>query len=157
MGEEQLMVVCIGERRYGLDIQDISEILKPKNITPIPHAPAYVEGLMNLRGQIVSVIHLGKKLATLQKGSDFVDDNQDKATERIVVMKQSGELIGLHVDAVENVLTIDSQSLELPDAGELKDKGIIVGVVQVDGTIVMKIDSSLLLLPISGQGGEHEQ
>ena len=154
MGEEQLVVVRIGERKCGLDVQQIKEIVKLKSITPIPHAPTYVEGLMNLRGQIVSVIHLGQKLATLQKGSNFVTQNQDENDERIVVMNQSGELVGLHVDAVEEVLTFETESLELPDAGELKDKGIIDGVVQVNETIIMKLNTNLLLKPISGEGVE---
>ena len=156
MGEEQLVVVTIGERKCGLDVQHIKEIVKPKSITPIPHTPAYVEGLMNLRGQIVSVIHLGQKLATLQSGSDFVNRNQDSKDERIVVMNQSGELVGLHVDVVEEVLTFESERLELPDAGELKDKGIIDGVVQENETIVMKINTSLLLRSISAEGENYE-
>ena len=152
--EEQLVVVRVGEGYYGLDIKNINEIVKTKSITPIPHAADFVEGLMNLRGQIVTVVNFESKLATLQDRAVNLNENSSKKAERIIVMNQAGELIGLHVDAVEKVVTVETKDLEVPNDYSVKDQGIVESVIQVNDYLVLKINIEHLLQPLSGEGRE---
>ncbi len=152
--EEQLVVVRVGEGHFGLNVQEITEIVIPKDITPIPQAPSFVEGLMNLRGQIVTVVHLGRKLAHILPGFRLNYVEQDQTTERIVIMNHAETLIGLHVEAVEQIFTINPEDIELPEDGGLKDQIVINGVAKVSDLLVIKLNPDLLFQPISGEGGE---
>lgn len=150
--EAQMVIVRVGKSRFALDVQLIREIIKLKPITPIPHAPGFVEGLINLRGQIVSVINLGQRLSSLEKGFEFNAEPQPLTEERIVVMNQGVELIGLRVDAVDQVMTIDTDSLEHPDESGKQAQGIVDGVFQTGDSLVLKLKSGLLLQPLNQEG-----
>ena len=153
--EEQWVVVRVGEGHCGIPVALVKEIVKLKHITPLPHAPQFVEGLMNLRGQIVSVIHLGDKLNSVQKGFKAYE-KVDNRSDRVVVVQQLGELVGLHVDGVDQVITIDPQKLERINEGDTKKDGLICGVVQLKDALVLKIDIDILLQPLGGGGVDNK-
>ncbi len=153
--EEQWVVVRVGEGHCGIPVALVKEIVKLKHITPLPHAPQFVEGLMNLRGQIVSVIHLGDKLNSVQKGFNAYE-KVDNRSDRVVVVQQLGELVGLHVDGVDQVITIDPQKLERINEGDTKKDGLICGVVQLKDALVLKIDIDILLQPLGGGGVDNK-
>lgn len=151
--DDQLVVVRVGDGFYGISVESVREIVKTQAVTPIPHTPSFVEGLMNLRGQIVTVINLEGKLLSA-KVKVNATSNKNKAAERIVVTYQQGELIGLRVDAVEKAITLKNTELELPDDSGAKEQGIIEGVLQVADTLVMKLNTEQLLKPLGSEGGE---
>lgn len=153
--EEQWVVVRVGEGHCGIPVALVKEIVKLKYITPLPHAPRFVEGLMNLRGQIVSVIHLGDKLNAVQKGFSAYE-KVDNRSDRVVVVQQLGELVGLHVDEVDQVITIDTQKLERINEGDSKNYGLICGVVQLEDALVLKLDIDILLQPLGGGGVDNK-
>ena len=152
--EEQWVVVRVGAGHCGIPVELVKEIVKLKTITPLPHAPQFVEGLMNLRGQIVSVIHLGDKLSSVQKGFS-AHEKVNNRLDRVVVVQQQGELVGLHVDEVDQVITIDTQKLERINEGDSKKDGLICGVVQLEDALVLKLDIDILLQPLGGGGLEN--
>ena len=153
--EEQWVVVRVGEGHCGIPVALVKEIVKLKHITPLPHAPQFVEGLMNLRGQIVSVIHLGDKQNSVQKGFNAYE-KVDNRSDLVVVVQQLGELVGLHVDGVDQVITIDPQKLERINEGDTKKDGLICGVVQLKDALVLKIDIDILLQPLGGGGVDNK-
>ena len=155
MAEVQWVVVRVGGGKCGLAVEEIKEIVKLKTVTPLPHAPGFVEGLMNLRGQIIPVVNLGAKLAAVRSGFPAGEGKDNARDERVVVMQEAGEFVGLHVDAVEQVLTLDTQTLERVDEGELKENGIIDAVIQLEDALVLKLNTNLLLKPLSEEGGER--
>ncbi|MDW8002867.1 MAG: chemotaxis protein CheW [Deltaproteobacteria bacterium] len=102
----QLVTFKIGNEEFGVDILKVQEINKMMNITKIPNAPDYVEGVINLRGKIVPVVDLRKRL-------NFPQKPYDKNT-RIIVVELDGMILGFIVDSVSEVLRIPESTVEPP-------------------------------------------
>jgi purine-binding chemotaxis protein CheW len=131
----------VGRETYGVPITSLHEIVRVPEITAVPDAPDYLEGVINLRGKIVSVMDLrkrfGEKEATLTKQN------------RILVVEHSGgRLAGLIVDSASEVLKIPADAVEAPPA-VFQDGGLncVTGLGKVDGRLVVLLDMSKLLAP----------
>src|SRR6266700_560082 len=115
-----------------------------REITAVPDAPDYLEGVINLRGKIVSVMDLrkrfGEKQATLRKQN------------RILVVEHAGRLAGLIVDSASEVLKIPADAVEAPPA-VFQDGGLncVTGLAKVGGRLIVLLDMSKLLAPGSLQ------
>src|SRR5512142_1921162 len=98
MSEFQIVVAELGGERYGLPIEAVYEIIRFQAITAVPQAPAFVEGVINLRGRIIPVVDLASRfgIAGAERGRQ----------SRIVVAGASGTRVGLIVDAVSEVLMV---------------------------------------------------
>ncbi len=110
----ELITFYVGNTLCGLDISKIQGINKLFNITPVSLAPDYIKGLLNLRGQIITIIDLGKRL-----GLNYSEVSCDS---RGIIIDQDQELIGLQVDKIQDVVLTDINNLEPPPAniGELQ-------------------------------------
>jgi len=134
----------VGRETYGVPITSLHEIVRVPDITAVPDAPDYLEGVINLRGKIVSVMDLrkrfGEKGVTLQKRN------------RILVVEHSGRLAGLIVDSASEVLKIPADDVEAPPA-VFQDGGLncVTGLGKVNGRLVVLLDMSKLLAPGSLQ------
>ncbi|HHM24046.1 MAG TPA: purine-binding chemotaxis protein CheW [Bacteroidetes bacterium] len=102
----QLVIFRVGEEEFGVEITKVKEIIRLQEITRVPKAPPFVEGVINLRGRIVPVIDLRKRLGWQAKEPD------KKA--RIIVAENHGHLTGLIVDAVTEVLRVPEKTAEFP-------------------------------------------
>lgn len=102
--EKQLVVFDLAAGLYGLDIGYVREIIRVQNVTKVPGTPFFVEGVINLRGKIVPVIDLRKKLN--------LDVVEQTAESRIVVVDVVNGQVGVIVDAVTEVLRIPVSSIE---------------------------------------------
>ncbi len=102
----QLVTFKLESEEFGVDILKVQEINKMMNITKIPNAPFFIEGVTNLRGKIIPIVDLRKKLG-------FESREYDKAT-RIIVVELDGLVIGFVVDSVSEVLRIPSDTIEPP-------------------------------------------
>lgn len=127
----QLVSFKIGSEEFGVDILKVQEINKLVQITKVPNAPYYVEGVINLRGRIIPIVDLRTRLGLPKK--EF-----DKNT-RIVVIDLHGKTIGFIVDAVNEVLRISSDIIEPPPT---ISKGINSDYI----TSVAKLEDRLLIL-----------
>lgn len=105
-GSLELAIFSIDEMLCGIDIAHVQEINKHFEVTPVHHAPSYVRGVVNLRGQIVTVIDLRKKF-----GLEAMPINEDM---RIVIVNSGEESIGILVDGVDDVIIIDPKDLNAP-------------------------------------------
>jgi purine-binding chemotaxis protein CheW len=134
----------VGRETYGVPITSLHEIVRVPEITAVPDAPDYLEGVINLRGKIVSVMDLRKRFgdqqATLRKQN------------RILVVEHAGRLAGLIVDYASEVLKIPAEAVEPPPAAFL-DGGLncVTGLAKVAGRLVVLLDMSKLLAPGSLQ------
>jgi len=134
----------VGRETYGVPITSLHEIVRVPEITAVPDAPDYLEGVINLRGKIVSVMDLrkrfGERHATLGKQN------------RILVVEHSGRLAGLIVDSASEVLKIPSEAVEPPPA-VFQEGGLncVTGLGKVAGRLVVLLDMSKLLAPGSLQ------
>jgi purine-binding chemotaxis protein CheW len=102
------IVLEVGNIRCGIAITQIQEINKQIDMTPVHHAPAYVRGVINLRGQIVTVVDLRVKF-----GLPPLELNEDRC---IVVVRWSGESIGLLADRIQDIVTADAADILDPPA-----------------------------------------
>ena len=104
----QLVTFKIGEEEFGVDILNVQEIIRMISITKVPNAPIFVEGVINLRGKVIPVIDIRSRFNMAQA----VHDSQT----RIMVMNLHGQVIGIMVDAVCEVLRIKESTVEAPPA-----------------------------------------
>jgi len=102
------IVLEVGNIRCGIAITQIQEIHKQIGMTPVHHAPTYVRGVINLRGQIVTVIDLRVKF-----GLPPLELDEDRC---IVVVRWSGESIGLLADRIQDIVTADAVDILDPPA-----------------------------------------
>lgn len=112
--EFQLIIFSLGESLYGVPVENVQEVNKLEDITILPKAPKFIEGVINLRGNVVPVIDLRKRFGMAQV-------NHTKRSKIIVVLIGK-RLFGLIVDAVQEVITLASDQIEpsLPTASGLK-------------------------------------
>lgn len=119
--EEQLVIFQLNEQQYALPIQETQEIIRMTSITRVPNTKHYVEGIINLRGSIVPVINLNKRLNL--PVSEYSDDT------RIIVVENDGQKVGMIVDIVLEVGRFGDDEIEPPSvAGD--SVGYLKGVVK---------------------------
>jgi purine-binding chemotaxis protein CheW len=134
----------VGRETYGVPIKSLHEIVRVPEITAVPDAPDYLEGVINLRGKIVSVMDLRKRFGEKQSSL--------KRQNRILVVEHSGRLAGLIVDSASEVLKIPADAVEAPPA-VFQEGGLncVTGLAKVAGRLVVLLDMSKLLAPESLQ------
>ena len=131
----ELATFYVGEALCGMDILNVQEINKLMDMTKVPQSPEYVTGILNLRGQIVTVIDLGKKLGL--SSTDLSD-----ATRNIIVNAEN-EYIGLLVSRISDVVEAKWEKVEEPPAniggvqgaffkGVFKTKDRLIGILDVN-------------------------
>jgi len=135
----------VGRETYGVPITSLHEIVRVPEITAVPDAPDYLEGVINLRGKIVSVMDLRKRFGQKQVAL--------KKQNRILVVEHQGRLAGLIVDSASEVLKISADAVEAPPAA-FQDGGLncVTGLGKVAGRLVVLLDMSKLLAPGSLAG-----
>ena len=139
MSDEALQLVTfrLADEEFGIDIKKVQEINRMIGITKIPNAPAYVEGVVNLRGKIIPIFSLRTKL-----GLGRTD--RDKAT-RIMVVEIEGRILGFIVDSVSEVLRIQDPKIEAPPSVTgTNDSAYIEGVINLADRILMLLDLKVL-------------
>lgn len=128
----------VGRETFGVPIGLVHEIVRVPDITAVPDSPGYVEGVINLRGKIVSVVDLRKRF-----GEKAIVAHKKN---RILVTEVEGKMVGLIVDAASEVLKIPESEIDLPpsvfEEGELN---YVTGVGKLQGRLVILIDLSKIL------------
>lgn len=127
----QLVTFILGNEEFGVDIFKVREINKMMNITKVPNAPVFVEGVVNLRGKVTPIIDLRTRLG--------VNTGHNTEKTSIVVVELSQMVVGLIVDEVKEVLRISSDITEPPPS-------VVAGIDSEFITSVAKLEDRLLLL-----------
>ena len=136
---EHLVTFLIGSEEYGVDVRLVQEIIRVPAITPVPRAPAFAKGVINLRGRIIPVMDFRAKL-----GLGLSDATPRKA--RILVVRLQGRLIGLLVDGASQVLKVPVSSIEAaPEEVVEGDAGHIRGVAKLQDRLVILVDLARIL------------
>jgi len=134
----QHLTFQLGAEEYGIEILKVQEIRGYAGVTPIPNTPAYILGVMNLRGTVIPVVDLRTRFA-------MPNQEYNKFTV-IVVVTVRDKVIGLVVDAVSDVLDVlPSQVRERPDMGARTDMRFIGGMATVGEKLVVLLDIERLL------------
>ena len=133
----QLVSFRIGPEEYAIDILGVQEIIRMVEITHVPNAPHYVEGVVNLRGKVIPIINLRTRL-----GVSSVDPTKDT---RIVVVEVGHLILGFIVDSVEEVLRLPEEFIEPPPStGRGGADDFHKGVGRVEGRLLILLDLELL-------------
>ncbi|MDR3587753.1 MAG: chemotaxis protein CheW [Desulfosporosinus sp.] len=133
MAEEQLVTFCLGSEEFGVDIMRVQEIIRIPPITRVPKAPVYVEGVINLRGNVIPVISLRTRF-----GMTRVEETD---LSRIIVLQVHTKVFGIGVDAVTEVLRIDSDEIEPPPPIALgMDSQFIRGVGKIGERLLIILE-----------------
>jgi len=131
--ERQLVVFDLNEEAYGVDISAVREIIRMQEITRVPRAPEFIEGVINLRGKVIPVIDLRSRFS--MPGTERTDEH------RIVVVDVVGQDIGMVVDAVTEVSLIPSSSIEPPSTViTTNDSEYLTGIVKTDEKLIILLD-----------------
>lgn len=134
----QLVTFSIGDEEFGVDILKVQEIIRTMEITKVPKAPLFVEGVINLRGKVIPIIDLRRRF-----GLDTRD--HDKNT-RIIVIEINNMIVGFVVDSVSEVLRIPASTVEPPPpvvAG--LESEYISGVGKLEDRLLILLDLDRLL------------
>ncbi|MGB0369801.1 MAG: chemotaxis protein CheW [Opitutales bacterium] len=128
----------LGAEMYGISVNHIREIIRMQPITPVPHRPEYVKGIMNLRGKVIPVIDMRLKFA-------IGEDTFDERTCIVVVMVEDHErqesTAGLIVDAVDEVMRIQEDDFESdPSVGNSQTTAHVIGLAKTKGNLISLLD-----------------
>ncbi len=136
--ENQLVVCDLANEHYGLDISAVESIIKMQPVTVVPRAPAFVEGVTNLRGKVLPVIDLHKRFGLPQ--------GEPTKETRIIVVEMNQETVGIIVDRVSEVLRLDPESVEPPSPiVTTVDSTFIQGIAKVDERLIILLDLGKVL------------
>jgi purine-binding chemotaxis protein CheW len=140
---ERMVLFAVGEHRFGIPIDRIREIIPARPYTPLPGAEAFVCGLINLRGRIVTVVDLGARLG-LAPAASHPDHS-------IVIVERAGKPVGLAVQEVDRIVAADAASLA-GSAETLRslrmDRAYLKGLGEAGDTLFVAIDPDEILGPI---------
>lgn len=140
MSSKDLQIVGfrVGRETFGVRISHVHEIVRVPEITAVPESPEYVEGVINLRGKIISVVDLRKRF-----GEKTITSNKKN---RILVVEVENKMVGLIVDAASEVLKIPESAIDLPpnvfEDGELN---YVTGVGKMGDRLVILVDLTRIL------------
>lgn len=140
LGDAQLFVTMrIDQQLFGVPVRYVRDVLRRQHITQIPLAPDEVAGSLNLRGRIVTVIDLRKRL-------QLQDKNSAMKGGMFVVVEQRGELYSLMVDNVGEVMAVDAGAIEKTPANLGVSWGDVAsGIYKLDGELLVIMDVEALL------------
>jgi purine-binding chemotaxis protein CheW len=134
----QFLTFTLQNEEYGIEILKVQEIKGFSKITPIPNAPPFVRGVMNLRGTVVPIIDLRARFSMTEKEYDQFTC--------IVVVNVGARVVGLVVDTVSDVLNIPNDSIaDPPELTTAGDGSCITGMGKLGDRIVMLLDTAKLV------------
>jgi purine-binding chemotaxis protein CheW len=138
----EVLVFVLGTEEYGVDILKVQEIRGYEKVTPLPAAPAYLKGVVNLRGTIVPVIDLRVKFGMANPAYD--------ASTVMVILRIAARVIGIVVDGVSDVMRLAPSDVKpAPELGTLVDSSYLAGLATRDERMILLVDIEKFL-----SGGE---
>jgi purine-binding chemotaxis protein CheW len=136
--EIQLVVFSLGREEFAVEVTQVREIMRMEEITRMPKSPNFVEGIINLRGQIIAVVELGKRL-NLEVGERSGDT-------RIIVVEAEEIKVGMIVDSVSEVLRVSAEAVEpSPTLATDISVAFLQGVVKQDNRLIILLDLTRVL------------
>ena len=134
----KLVTFQLGEELYGVEIMDVDQIVRVQDVRPIPNAPYYVEGIFNLRSEIIPVISLHKrfhiKKASLDEGDEFLGG--------FIIIKVENNKIGIIIDRVARVVDVKKDEVQPPP-----QMIAVIGAEYING-VVRRDPGYLIILDI---------
>lgn len=136
----QYIVIRLGEEQYGIDIRSIDNIVRMQSITRIPKMPAFLKGVINLRGEVIPVISMRQKM-------DLDEDVITKLTRIIVLKLEQEGNVGILVDEVKEVVTLSVNEIEKITYNAKEEKSSLINAVgKHNGELISLFDLGAISL-----------
>lgn len=134
----QWVTFRLGDETYGVNVMQVQEVLRITEIAPVPGAPDFVVGIINLRGNVVTVIDTRKRFGLYPKDPDDAS--------RIVIIEAENQVIGILVDSVAEVVELRANEIEsAPTVGSEESSRYIQGVTSRNGELLILVDLNRFL------------
>jgi len=147
------LTFILGRECYGVPVLKVREIIRMCEITPVPQMPAYVKGVLNLRGKIIPVADLRIKF---KLASDKNTDLTCIVVVQVSLPDKSPTLMGLIVDAVEEVVNLTAADIEpTPDFGAALEADYILGMAKVKGSVKTLLDIDKVVTAVDPEKLRH--
>lgn len=131
-GNERFLCFMLANEEYAMPLLSVKEVIAVPEITPVPQTPPYFLGILNLRGQVISLIDLRIKLGIKPSNT---------SENAVIICEVPGFSMGVVVDSIESVLAIQAgQKVEKPDLNHAKASKFITGVYQKEERLVLMLD-----------------
>lgn len=128
----------LGNEFYVIELKKVREVITPPELTPIPKAPPHVCGLMNLRGLVLTVVDLRKRLS--------ITPGKDTSENSIVIFDLGDRLVGAWVDSIIRVASVESSAIRpVPDSDSTAVTQYLTGIIQFDQKLALWLDVNKLL------------
>lgn len=135
----QFIVIKLGNEQYGINIKYVDNILRMQHITRVPKVDSYLKGVINLRGEVVPVMSIRTKMG-------LGEDVSTKASRIIIIKMEQHGYIGIIVDEVKEVVTLDMEQIEKVAYDSKDDKSnFISGVGKCENGLISLLDLSLVM------------
>ncbi|MBQ9123283.1 MAG: chemotaxis protein CheW [Lachnospiraceae bacterium] len=132
----QYIVIRLGVEQYGIDIKYVDNIVRMQHITRVPKVADYIKGVINLRGEVIPVMSLRLKM-------DLPEDEITKATRIIILKLEQHGTIGIIVDEVKEVVTLENDQIEKA-AYDSKEPNFIFGIGKQEGSLISLLDLNVV-------------
>jgi len=134
----QWLTFFLGVEEYALELSSVLELIRPRHLTELPQVPDYVLGIVSLRGVIVPVIDLGRRLN--------LEQYPDPAQQRVIVCSSAEQRIGLLVDRVAQVVRINSDQIEAPPmVTDSSDHDFVAGVGRIKDRMMILLNQDKVM------------
>lgn len=136
----QYVSFVLSKEKYAINIMSVEEILRKIDITAVPNAPSFIEGIVNIRGKVIPVVDLKKKLN--------IGSSNDDSNVRIIITNLKNKRVGFLVDAVDEVIRIDHSIIEQAPALSVNvDSDYISGVAKTEKSMIILLDINKIFSP----------
>lgn len=139
--EQEFVAFRVGAQEFCIDIMSVREIRGWAPATPIPHAPQFIRGVINLRGAVLPIVDLASRLGL---------PSTEPTARHVIIVTQIGERVaGILVDAVSDILSTDERSIQnTPDVASILAKSFVRGVLALEGRMISIITAENVLPPV---------
>jgi purine-binding chemotaxis protein CheW len=127
----------LGTESYAVELSKVKEVITPPEMTPIPKSPAYVCGLMNLRGLVLTVIDLRKKLG--------VAPAKDVTQNAVIIFDLGDRMVGVVVDSIQKVLNLNPDKIKATPDADSQINTNFMGILQHEDKLTMWLDPVSIL------------
>lgn len=139
MAERKYVIFKLNKEEYGVDIMTVKEVSEVKEAIKVPNTPYFVDGIINIRGDITPIINLKKRF-------NIEDDEKVKDGSRIIVVSLKNKLVGFLVDDASQVLAIDEKNIDpAPELVAGADKMYVEGIGKISDRMVIILDLEKVL------------
>jgi len=144
MAVQQLVKFSVADQNFGISINQIYQIIKPQEVFKVPNTPPFIEGLINLRGRVLTVFNLRKRFNLPEKAND--------ENTKVLIVNMNDLLLGFTVDNVTEIVRINDEDIEdTPPTLQDFDHRFLSGVGKLGDKLILLLDLKKVLTPDEAQ------